>query len=378
MTSPYPRDPARPAAARPLAATPTAATPAAVRPTAATPADSAQAASAAAPTRWVVRWPGFALGTDATAFAALADGRTPGPFRLLRGDGLLATATRTRILGRPDVAAAAGGTALVAGDRTARWATARLATLAARRTSTAALAADARSEWAARRLPPLLRALGPRDATPRALDDAAAFLRSWDGAYAPDAIAPSIFEAWLAAHRAFTGHLPDPADSADVALLPFTLAIARGELADAHGRDPAGWRWGALRGGTSTPVLGRLGGAAGRRYAPAPAGPGGHPTALRPGPALVPDDAPPADSAAADTAGAPRPARLVVSPGPAVWTVWTTLGAARLFVRGPGRADATVSPLDAALGDPGVTVGVDARAPLSARRLLLTPLSARR
>ncbi|HEX9952050.1 MAG TPA: penicillin acylase family protein, partial [Rubricoccaceae bacterium] len=198
------------------------------------PADSSAARpdSAAAPVRWVVRWAGFRTGTDAAAFGRLAEGRAPGAFALLRGDGLLTTATQTRILGRPVIASEDGETAFAADHPSARWAPSRLAVLAARRLSTDALARDARSAWAERRLPALIRALGPRAALPRALDEPVAFLRSWDGAYTTDAIAPTIFEAWLSAHRAETGSLPDLADSADVAILPYTLAIARGELVD--------------------------------------------------------------------------------------------------------------------------------------------------
>ena len=338
--------------------------------------DSSRTRRAAGPRiagQWRIRWAGFGTGSDASAFAALAAGRAPGPFTLLLGDGLLATRGDARPLGRPPVVASGTASAFVAGDRTARWAPVRLDTLAARARrrgvplTAAGLATDAHSPWAAQRLPPLLRALGDRDDLPRALEDPVAFLRSWDGAYTASAIGPSVFEAWLEAHRAFTGHLPDPADSADVALLPYTLRIARGDLRDTYGADPSGWRWGRLRGGVRTPVLGRLAGTAGRRYADAPAGPGGHPTALRPGPALVPDDAP------ADTLG-----RLALSPGPAVWSAWTTLGrdgrsGGRLFVRGPRPAGASFGPTEAAFGDPGVTVGIDAHAARLVRRLVLAP-----
>src|SRR5690606_29994773 len=42
------------------------------------------AAAPAAPPSWVVRWPGFALGTDLGAWWALVQGRAP-TFRLFRG-----------------------------------------------------------------------------------------------------------------------------------------------------------------------------------------------------------------------------------------------------------------------------------------------------
>ena len=361
------------------------------------PADSTDARpdSAAAPVRWVVRWAGFRTGTDAAAFGRLAEGRAPGAFALLRGDGLITTAARSRVLGQPVVAADDGATAFAGGHSSARWAPARLAVLAARRLPAEALARDARSAWAERRLPALVRALGPRAALPRALDEPVAFLRSWDGAYTTDAIAPTLFEAWLSAHRAETGRLPDPADSADVALLPYTLAVARGELVDRYGPDPAAWRWGAAQTRARTPVLGRLAGAAGRRYADAAAGPGGHPTALRPGPARIPDDLAPdttAPQAVAPRTGArrrgaprgdasgvalllasPRRFKAAVAPGPAVWSVWTTLGRPALFVRGPERVQASFEPVEAASDRPGAAVGIDAAAALPARRLVLLP-----
>ncbi len=344
---------------------------------AATP-DTTATDSPAAPTRWVVRWAGFRTGTDATAFARLAEGMPAGPFTLLRGDGLLTTGAETRILGRPIVAVQDGLTAFASDDADARWAPARLAALAARRVPAAVLASDARSEWAGRRLPPLLRALGPRERLPRALEEPVAFLRSWDGQYTTDAIGPTVFEAWMQAHRAETGHLPDAADSTDVALLPFTLAIAGGTLRDRFGAEPAAWQWGTAQARTRTPVLGKLGGTPGSRYADADAGPGGHPTALRPGPARLSGDVPP------DTSARPvlpaeiarlrqRPRRLADAPssGPAVWSVWTTLGRPTLFVRGPERIRASFEPVEAATDRPGVTVGIDAGTPLPARRLVL-------
>ena len=320
--------------------------------------DSASTRSA----QWIVRWPGFRVGTDAALFSGLAEGRAPGAFALLRGDGLVATSEGTRVLGQPLVAS--GG--VVGGERTARWLPARLAEIAAAGNplSAAQLAADSRSAWIVRRLPGLVRALGPRDSVARRLEEPVAFLRSWDGTYTTDAIAPTIFEAWLAAHRAFTGHLPDPTDSTDVALLPFTLAIARGTLRDTYGPDAAAWQWGGTQVHARTPVLGRLAGTPGRRYADADAGPGGHPTALRPGPARVPDDA---DSTSATTR----------SPGPAVWTTWTALGRARLFVRGPERVQASFEPSEGVADRPGAAVGIDAGAALPERRLTFLPTARR-
>ena len=348
------------------------------------PVATSDSARAVPPAAWRVRWSGFRLGTDAGAFAALAEGRTPAPFRLLDGAGLVASGGRVRVLGQPAVAQSGAGYSFAAADASARPAPVRLDTLVQRARRLGApvearrLATDAYSPWAASRLPPMLRALGPRDSVDRALETANAYLRSWNGAYTADAIAPTIFEAWLTAHRAFTGRLPDPADSSDAALLSFTLRIARAELRDAYGPDESRWRWGQARGGVRTPVLGRLAGAPARRYTDAPAGPGGHPTALRPGPALVTDEAL-ADAASTrarrtrpDSSATPPRARRA-GPGPAVWSTWTTLGTGRLFVRGPRPAGAPISPVEAAFGDPGVSVGIDSRAALPARRLVLTP-----
>src|SRR5690606_8686372 len=85
------------------------------------------AAAPAAPPSWVVRWPGFALGTDLGAWWALVQGRAP-TFRLFRGDGL--TVTRdgaATVLGIPPVQAALPGGVFVSADSLARFAAERLA-----------------------------------------------------------------------------------------------------------------------------------------------------------------------------------------------------------------------------------------------------------
>ncbi|MDT7857795.1 penicillin acylase family protein [Rubrivirga sp. S365] len=334
-------------------------------------ADSA-AADSTAPSGWRVRWRGFRPGTDLGAFAALRAGRVPDAFALFAREGLVATRAETRVLGRPVVAASGLGYALVARDSLARYAADRLARLvgrpapprpdaeappggapAAQRLTPEDLAEDAVSPWAARLNARLLAALGDRDSLGLALQVPYSYLRSWDGGYRADAIGPSVFEWWLVAHRDYTGHLPDPADSLDAALLPYTLRIARAELRDRYGTLPTEWRWGHLLGdGPRFPVLGGRGGVAARSYAEPLPFPGGHPTALVPGPSLVFERA---------------------HPPLAVWTVWSRLDDGRTFVRTPAGRPAASGVLDVGADAGGFVVALDPRAAMPARRLVLSP-----
>src|SRR5690606_3975113 len=106
------------------------------------------------------------------------------------------------------------GGVFVAADTLARFAGERLADLLGGADTLGvpltpgALAADAYSPWAAERLPPLLAALGPRDALAHDLRDPYAYLLSWDARYAPDAIGASLFETWLTAHEEEFGAPP--------------------------------------------------------------------------------------------------------------------------------------------------------------------------
>ena len=343
------------------------------RPGGAAPADSAAADSAG--TGWRVRWRGFGPGTDLGAFAALRAGRVPGAFALFSRAGLTATRAEARPLGRPAVAVAGPGYALAAGDSLARYAAARVAALVGarpdsltlpdslaarrpapprpRRLTPGGLAEDAVSPWAATLAARLLAAMPARDSLGLALQVPYSYLRSWDGGYRADAIAPSVFEWWLVAHRDYTGHLPDPADSLDAALLPYTLRIARAELRDRYGTLPTAWRWGDVLGtGPRFPVLGGRGGVAARDYREALPVPGGHPTALVPGLSLVFDDAP---------------------ASPAVWTVWSRLGDGRTWVRAPAaRPSASGADVPGADAEGGLVV-LDPGAPVPARRLVLSP-----
>ena len=336
----------------------------------AVPADSAAADSAG--TGWRVRWRGFRPGTDLGAFAALRAGRVPGAFALLSREGLTATRAEARPVGSPAVSVSGAGYALVAGDSLARYAAARVAALvgarpdslvladsvrlrprAGRRPTPDGLAEDAVSAWAAALNARLLAAMPDRDSLATALQVPYSYLRGWDGGYRADAIAPSVFEAWLVAHRDYTGHLPDPTDSLDAALLPYTLRIGRAELRDRYGTLPTAWRWGALQGdGPRYPVLGERGGVAARPFRDPLPVPGGHPTALVPGVSWVFDEG--------------RPAL-------AVWTVWSQLTDGRTRVRAPaGRPPASgVAGLGADEG--GAVVTLDPGAPLPARRLVLSP-----
>jgi hypothetical protein len=288
------------------------------------PADTAAApAPAAPPPGWVVRWPGFALGTDVSAWWALVEGRAPA-FRLFRGDGLtLARDGAAAVLGSPPVRQPVPGGVFVAADSLTRFAAARLAGLLTADTLGVALtpgvlAADAYSPWAAARLPGLLAALGHRDSLAGDLRDAHAYLLSWDARYTPDAIGASLFETWLTAHAEELGAPPAPGDSVSPAVLQQTLRLAVAILRTRHGERPSAWRWERVQPGARFfPVWtqgGETRGPAASRYAPVTPGLGGHPTALFPGPSLF----------------------FGERPAPAVWTAWvTTVDWDRLAVRHP-------------------------------------------
>ncbi len=323
----------------------------------------AGADSTVAGSGWRVRWSGFRLGTDLGAFRALRAGRVPTRFVLFEGAGLVATSSESRVLGSPRVAMSDGVATLVAQDSLARGAAALVGR--AVRPDTAATDStrpflrpvdpddrEMTSSWARQQLPGLLAGLGARDSLADALQASYAYLNGWDGAYRADGIAPSLFEWWLVAHRDFTGHLPDPADSIDVALLPSTLRIARAELRDRYGSRPTDWRWGRLQGGPGYPVLGGRSGGAARRFRDALAAPGGHPTSLLPGPSIVIDGA---------------------QPGLAVWTIRTDLRTGRVAVVSPGRREPTPDIVDVGSGPDGSPLVLDPSAALPAERLRLLP-----
>ncbi len=328
----------------------------------------AAADSLAAPrSGWRVRWSGFRRGTDVAAFRALREGRAPSRFVLLDGAGLVATATEAGVVGAPRLALSNGAATLVAQDSLARWAARVLAPPAPTTTAPSDSGAvvlpirpvdpadrEVTSAWARQQLPGLMAGLGARDSLADVLQGPYAYLNGWDGAYRADGIAPSLFEWWLASHRELTGHLPDPADSLDVALLPSSLRIARAELRDRYGTRPTDWRWGRLQGGPQYPVLGRRSGVAARDYRGGLSAPGGHPTSLLPGPAVVLDG---------------------VQPGLAVWTVRTDLRTGRVAVLSPGRRARTADIVDALAGPDGSALVLDPSAPVPARRLTLAPPS---
>ena len=318
------------------------------------PADSAQAA-----TGWRVRWRGFALGSDVGAFRALRAGRVPAGFAILDGDGLVATSDRTRLLGSPLLASTGAGVAFVAGDSLARYAAQAL------RESPADSAAadstfqlldsgdrDLTSGWARDLLPGMMAGLGRRDSLPDVLQGPYAYLKSWDGAYRPDGIAPSLFEWWLVSHRELTGDLPDLTDTLSVALLPSSLRIARAELRDRYGALPTEWRWGRLQGGPTYAVLGGRGSAAARRFREPLPPAGGHPTAPVPGPSIVFED---------DV------------PGVAIWSVRTRLGDGRTEIRYPGNRPPPSGVLEIDPQASSQVWAVTPSAPLPESRLVLRP-----
>ena len=253
-----------------------------------------------------LRWTGFEPVSDVGAFRALLAGRAPG-FRLFRGDGLTLAGARAALLGRPPVGRQETGWTFAGGHPTSALAVARLATLAARRPalSPEALAMDTGSPWALSETRALMRGLGHRDSLSRDLQDAYAFLKGWDGLYAPTGVAPSIAEAWIAAHREVFGRAPDLRQRLDSLLLRQTLRLGLAHLRDSLGSTAGTWTWDRLSGDLRYPLLGRD--VRQGRYAPLASGTGGTVSALLPGPSLVLDS----------------------PPGPAVFSLWSTGGEAR-------------------------------------------------
>lgn len=278
-------------------------------------ADSTTAAATTG--RWRIGWAGFAASTDQPALFRIAAGGSLSVPTVLAGTGLFASRDDVRVLGAPRVAVQADGLAFVSDALAARPAADRLARLSRFDPWPLTLATDALSATAVAALRPMLDALGDRDSLATVLQEPYSFLASWGGMYTSDAIGATLYAAWLDAHESITGRRPDPADSLDRQLLPYTLRLARADLRDRRGPDPLDWRWGATTPGPQYPVLGRLRGVAARPFQLAEEGDGGAPDALFPGPA------PGSDA------------------GAAVWTAWVSLRDGRLYVRAPRRRRVT-------------------------------------
>lgn len=242
-----------------------------------------------------LRWSGFRVGSDVSAFRALLRGGTPS-FSLLRGDGLRMSGGAIEVLGDPVVSRTGDDWTFVSSSASSSPATLRIATLARGGVGADALAQDVGSPWSRTQTQALVRGLGNRDSLDIELQDAYAFLKGWDGLYTPNAVAPSIAEAWIEAHRDVFGRPPDTRRRLDSALVRHTLRLGLARLKDSLGTTPGRWTWDRLSRSLRQPLLNDF-----ERYAPEPSLSGGHPTAPYPGPSLILD----------------APA------GPAVFSLWT-------------------------------------------------------
>lgn len=244
-------------------------------------------------------WSGYAPIADVGAWRALLRGESA-TFRLWRGDGLARRDGRLQPIGAPPVASTDTETVFVGGHPSSALAVRRFATLqiAEPRVSARALASDAGSPWSAAQIRPLLVGLGNRDSLSLELKDAYAFLRGWDGLYQPDAVAPTIAEAWIDAHRRVFDRDPDPRQRLDSLLVRQTLRLGLAHLRDSLGATAGTWTWERWGGPLRYPL------ASGGRFEPLASHAGGHPSALLPAPSLV----------------------LPGPPGPAVFTLWTVGG----------------------------------------------------
>ncbi|MCH7639544.1 MAG: penicillin acylase family protein [Bacteroidetes bacterium] len=276
--------------------------------------DRPGALSLKTPPAWLVRWRGFAPGTDLGAWRMLLNGSQPPPFTLFRGDGLLASSDGSATaLGSPPVQRTVPGGLFVAADAAIHFAADRLDMLLGSTDATAnpleppdpnALVMDAFSPWAASITPRLIEQLGHRDSLDASIKDAYAFLHGWDYRYDRGSIAASLFETWMTEYRNKTGRLPTTVpDSTMIVILHQTLRDAVEHLKSRHTERASAWRWELIQPGARFfPVWSDTSrGPPPSRYAPLTPGLGGHPTTLRPGPSLV----------------------FGGTPAPAVWTAWT-------------------------------------------------------
>lgn len=244
-------------------------------------------------------WRGYAPIADIGAWRALLQGQRPA-FRLWLGDGLWRDGQTLAPLGDPVVARSDSAWTFTSAHQTGALATTRFARLlsADPRPSARFLASDVGSPWSAAQVRPLIESLGNRDSLSLELQDAYAFLRGWDGLYLPDAVAPTIAEAWIDAHRRVFSREPDPRQRLDSILVRQTLRLGLATLRDSLGSTAGTWTWERWGGPLRYPL------ASGGRFEPLPSRAGGHPTALLPAPSLVLDG----------------------PPGPAVFTLWTVDG----------------------------------------------------
>lgn len=243
-----------------------------------------------------LRWQGLRLGSDVGSFRALFLGRAP-RFTLFRGDGLQLASGAVVPLGAPPVLADGVGWWFATSPEAGALASARIAALVADSSLRAdALALDVGSPWALTETQRMIRSLGPRDSLARDLQDAYAFLRGWDGLFAPEAIAPTIAESWSEVHCQVFGRAPDPTQRLDSALVTYTFRLGLARLRDSLGTAPGRWTWDRLAGKLRQPLLEDH-----DPNAPVYALAGGHPTSPLPGTSLI----------------------LDAPPGPAVFSFWT-------------------------------------------------------
>lgn len=237
------------------------------------PADSAAAIDSIRTRRrsvWQVGWPGLQPQSDASAWLSLPTGGLPA-FQLMSGHGLRVQPDDSwTVMGAPSVAARFDGGVLIGQSA---WARSQARLLREQLNATAMpsvqqLSARDSSAWAARRISsalPFLLLTEPADTT--LLGEAITYLRNWDSAYDRASIGASIFESWLATHRAATDSLPFLLDHAvppppDDSLsrvrwtdslradsmrrsrqLQATLRQAIQSLNEQYGSDTRRWRW---------------------------------------------------------------------------------------------------------------------------------------
>lgn len=199
---------------------------------------------------WVVNWSGFGALSDAGAWIALAQDRSPSSFQLFRGDGMMLSRDGSvAVMGSPPVDESFARGRLVGISPWSRFVAARIDSLSAPDlgVETIDVLNDMESPWAARLAPTMTHSAIAVPEHAQLVTEALTYLRNWDFAFDRASIAASVFDRWVTVYRDSLGRWPD-VQVPDTALaqnlvLYETLVKTVALLAGEYGSDPTTWRW---------------------------------------------------------------------------------------------------------------------------------------